>query len=588
MPAKRFAKLYGVHIQAVVVLTIMCSCHDSSLAADIHENVRAGNIQRVIEILEKYPGLVDERNYSGETPLHRAVLEKQTEIVMVLLKHGADTDLRVPEGETPLHVAVYDGEKNIVVMLLEHGADPNLQGVNDWTPLFYACALSTPGPWEEIAIKLLEHGADISIGDIFGRTVLHIISYAPPDSVQKARNIGKSLIEKGAEVNKQDIHGNTPLHNAAATGLIPVIELLLEEGADPSIWNRQGQTPLRYVCTSDMLEVPIGKVVDIFGEIMDTDKIFEAARHGETEKLRDLVSSDMELILRKDPAGWTPLHWAAWGGSPDAVRLLLENGADPNTLCEGFLRPIDLAACLGFTKVASILIEHGALYYAPFSDGWTPLHFAAHWGQEEIASFLIEHGGDVLARNNMCNTPLCQAARMQRVEVAKILIGAGANVDSEGMDYCRPLHWATHYNELELAKNLLEAGAEVNARCKRDGKSPLFVALRSIENVDIINLLLKHGANPNTVNKWGRRAFPMARSPEVIRLCIDAGADVNVGDKDGTTALHRAVQRENIESIKVLLDAGANARQERSDGKTPLDLALEAGNEEIIEILQKE
>ncbi len=565
---------------------------DGAPEADIHAMVRAGNVQKVIEVLEKHPELADKKNDLDETPLHRAVIEQQTEMLRVLLEHGADPDLRGgSEGQTPLHRAVSFGQRQMVTLLLQHGADPNIRDDFGAMPLLSIYEFETPEEWEEIVKKLLEHGADANMSDTFGRTFLHMIASAPPELVSIAKNIGKSLIESGAEINKDDYYGNTPLHHAAAYGTIPMIEFFLDQGSDPSVWNRHGRTPLRRALSAGYLEEPIDRVVDAFLAGMEGHEIFTAARHGETDVLREMLSRDEGLTSSKDPAGWTALHWAVWGGLPETVRLLLDSGADPNAVGAGHMRPIELAACRGHTDVARILLEHPSHYpldYEPGSDGWSALHFAAHWGQEEIAKLLVKHNADLYARDIWSNTPLYQAVRMGRVKTVKVLIEAGADIDVEGLGYQHPLHVAARGNDPKLVSVLIKAGAEVDAKSRYSGESPFFGALAyGRENANVVAVLLEHGADPNAVNKHGARAFTWVRSPEVVQLCIEAGADVNAGDQYGTTALHHAVRREDKDVIRVLLDAGADVEKKKADGKTPLDLALETGNDEIIKLLQE-
>jgi hypothetical protein len=99
----------------------------------------------------------------------------------------------------------------------------------------------------------------------------------------------------------------------------------------------------------------------------DIALFFEACEKGDLECLRRLVGADPNLVRLGNPAGryrnWTGLHSAAQKGHTDAVRFLLEHGADPNAREEG--------------------------------DNTYPLHWAAAGGHLETARALLNAGGDV-------------------------------------------------------------------------------------------------------------------------------------------------------------------------------------------------
>jgi ankyrin repeat protein len=91
--------------------------------------------------------------------------------------------------------------------------------------------------------------------------------------------------------------------------------------------------------------------------------IYEAAAFGRIDRLRRLLDDDPSAASSWSPDGFTPLHLAIFGGSEEAVRLLLECGADPNTLATGDIarvRPLGTAAFVGRPDLEKILLEAGA------------------------------------------------------------------------------------------------------------------------------------------------------------------------------------------------------------------------------------
>jgi ankyrin repeat protein len=89
----------------------------------------------------------------------------------------------------------------------------------------------------------------------------------------------------------------------------------------------------------------------------------EAAAFGRIDRLRELLDEDPARANEWSPDGFTALHLAIFGGSEEAVRLLLERGADPNTLATAKIarvRPLGTAAFVGRDDIAQILMDAGA------------------------------------------------------------------------------------------------------------------------------------------------------------------------------------------------------------------------------------
>ena len=111
------------------------------------------------------------------------------------------------------------------------------------------------------------------------------------------------------------------------------------------------------------------------------------------------------------------------------------------------------------------------------------------------------------------------------------------------------------------------------------GWSPLHCACYSYEdkNPEIVRLLLEKGGNVNTRTKKGETPLHMTvigkkSNPQIIKILIDRGADINVRDEMGETPMHKAIDSgAPLEIIKLLLANGANVNAENRKGNTPLD-----------------
>jgi len=77
-------------------------------------------------------------NDNNWTPLHRAALCGQVEVVQRLLNKGADMNAQSHDRNTPLHIASIAGKLEVVRLLLDHGADVDILGENNLTPLWMA------------------------------------------------------------------------------------------------------------------------------------------------------------------------------------------------------------------------------------------------------------------------------------------------------------------------------------------------------------------------------------------------------------------------------------------------------------------
>ena len=175
------------------------------------------------------------------------------------------------------------------------------------------------------------------------------------------------------------------------------------------------------------------KVKSVFKEgiMEDVNKLNVAAQQGNTDEVRELLSSCMVNVNSKDGKALTPLHHAVSRGRKDIAQILIEWGAEINMSRNGVKTPLHLAAKWGQPCVVQFLIQNGADVNSTQGGGCTPLHTAAINGHREIAELLIENGADVNATDSEGLTPLHWAAKMLRPrrEMAQLLIERGADVN---------------------------------------------------------------------------------------------------------------------------------------------------------------
>lgn len=182
------------------------------------------------------------------------------------------------------------------------------------------------------------------------------------------------------------------------------------------------------------------------------------------------------------------------------------------------------------------------------------------------------------------NFELSKAAYAGDIEKVKALLESGADVNSWsnlGSHSNTPLMYAVYGGYYEVAKILIEAGADVNT-AHDTTHTVLYHALESYQlRAEVIQLLLDAGVNMDyTPLTW---AIRYRVAPEIVAMLIEAGADVNERDENGTPALNTAVRFRRNQLIDIILRSGAeiNAADE-SSGRTALALAVEIKDIETV------
>jgi ankyrin repeat protein len=155
------------------------------------------------------------------------------------------------------------------------------------------------------------------------------------------------------------------------------------------------------------------------------------------------------------------------------------------------------------------------------------------------------------------------AAYNNHLEIADLLIAAGADVNMKDNSLQSAYLISTSDGYTELLTKTLNAGADVHCTDSYNGTGLIRTADRG--HVEIIRELLKTDIRVNHINRIGWTALLEAiilgdggkRHTEVVRLLVDAGADVNLPDKDGITPLAHAKHKKYFDIIKILENAGA-------------------------------
>jgi uncharacterized protein len=188
---------------------------------------------------------------------------------------------------------------------------------------------------------------------------------------------------------------------------------------------------------------------------------------------------------------------------------------------------------------------------------------AASAGDVRTVSRLLQEGASVHAADESGVTALLAASYRNHVEVARLLVRAGADVNRQDRTQQSAFLIATSDGYVDLLRLTIEAGADVHRTDSYNGTGLIRAADRG--HVEIIRQLLKTPIRIDHVNRLGWTALLEAiilgdggeRHTEVVRLLVDAGADVNLTDSSGVSPLAHARARGFTSIVSMLTAKGA-------------------------------
>jgi ankyrin repeat protein len=238
------------------------------------------------------------------------------------------------------------------------------------------------------------------------------------------------------------------------------------------------------------------------------EDVIEAARQGDTAKLRSILAKDPKKGNARPSKSHTALYCAAFGGHKETVELLIDNGADVDAKSNIGYTALHAAAGTDSKEVVELLLAKGADVNAKSDLGRTCLYLPVEKGYREMTEFLIANGAEVNAKDNHGWAPLHLAVSRDQMDISRLLIGNGATVDSRNENGYTSLHTAADKGHIEIADLLIANGADVRAKAIDDTTALHWSAKAGHE--DMTNLLIARGADINAQDGLGRTALSIA------------------------------------------------------------------------------
>ncbi|KAL6815059.1 ankyrin repeat-containing domain protein [Trichoderma sp. SZMC 28015] len=524
--------------------------------------------------------------------LHYAAYGGHLHIVQLFLGKGANMTTQYGRGKSAVHAALDGGHMHVLEFLISKGAD-----VNSQPPLF----AWIPYGDSQCLKYLLDHGMNMDVQDEQHGTALHS-AITSDNSVHFGL-----LLERGADINALNEMLGTPLQVACAelnrlyanqeeNQKFHYIKKLLDYGADPNICGGKYATALQAACSNTKFYqtgLPM-KVVQLLiehgADVNAQGGHWGSALHAAAASYLEENVGIMKLLLdngakvdQKGNSGETPLHVACHEGTLEAVRFLVDRGADVNAESGPFGTPILAAAARGDPSSYAILSfltdkganinyqggEYGSALQAHFHDSYA--------GDAGVFYFLLKHCADVNAKGGKYGTALiaaCGHSSPHVKECVRLLLDHGADVNAHSEEHGTALIAACQLGvhrlrDPQVVHLLLECGADVNAQ---DGKHATALSAACRWNFsEAVELLLNHGANIHLQDyaAWHSAIRGVATGRDfsssidggnavILELLLNRGMDINHEHAEYGTALHAMMTAERAglnwrKGISVLL-----------------------------------
>ena len=321
----------------------------------------------------------------------------------------------------------------------------------------------------------------------------------------------------------------------------------------------------------------------------------------DAEKAVELVLNDGLDINTPALCNRTPLLWASLSSSGEFIETLIDLGANVNAQrTDDKVTPLILSADWNNFMAVNLLLDHGADANIAAVDGYTPLHIAVGRGFFDITKLLIKNGSNVNLQNKEGRTPLVLAVANKHEQLIKLLIENKADVTIEYKE--------NSTDRIYLVRGTDKGRAAWHHVLVKKHLLGLFLKQTQGGSLDVADFgdVLRSGWGKDppegTTDKIlkecdfkfkeipGETVLHIAskenNEPEIIDLLVKSGANVNAQDAEGFTPLHLAAIHGNLKIVRKLVDLKADVNIITTDGKDAAELAHLNEELEIEEYLE--
>ena len=583
------------------------------------------NVEVIEFLLTEVHARSDIENKDHLTPLSLACALENMKIIELLVNHGASPKAISPHFGSVLHLSAKEGKVRATEKLLELGVPCDLRDNDSYTPLRDAVRCKRHGTVR----VLLNRGASIRAGTPPGKLpLLHVaarnndvemleillqhncdIYETPPDgstAFHHAASCGKSeaihfLCSQSALLNGRSVAGLTPLYTAVRQRNFDSAMEILVYDPDVNICSHKGHSPL-LICIEfngpvelvEQLVLHKAKIhypyeLDLMGKAMNLRSPIQlAVSKGQAENVKVLLQANPDFLQESLLSLHHLLLFSAIDSNSETLRVLLDNGVNPNALTNNESFSAIVKACFnGGTEMLKLLLDYGGDAGMPCGDmGITPLIVACEHDKIELVEILVTKVDVNQQLRSNGYAPLHKMASDGNPEIAVLLLNNGAIVDKESHDGLTPLHVAASAGNMDVIDILLRYKANINAQDSAK-TTPLIRAVQDRRR-DAAVKLIDAGANAEICAINGIHVLHFAAhldDVKTIELLAQKGIDLNTKDANGISPLHIATLKGNTSAVEALLSCGAIADIQNNDGFTPLHLAVNNDNVEIAELL---
>ena len=467
--------------------------------------------------------------FSGLNPLLSATRDSwhgRSEAVTMLLTNGAQTQVVDRDGNTPLHHAMRSTDAAVAALLLDAGADKEAVNKEGYTPLAIACQAAN---WR-VARYMLERKA--SVEPMLAVPVLIAASGAEDDE------IGIRLLHKHkAKIDVRDSHLRTPLMVAAQAGLVEVVAVLMELGAQINLQDDMGLTAYMHAAQNGE--------VDVINTLQKSNKLNRSLvdLQGKTAFDYAISIGSWNAVISMDPEYPVPEH--------------IQQAPEQNVPVSSLQHLQQALAAEDLTLASSLIQANANISRTDVAD---LVYVFSQLESRTALSWLMTQGGHLFSVDAIGVTVYQRLLETNQNQYATLyyFLANGQSISGAGslalyLESCL-LHDYSRRSDEQLALYLLQQGACPFSKARLEGAPPLSIAVRL---------------------GWQR----------LVKALLKCGVDANATDSAGQTALHHAAQFGRIAFVLELIRYGALPEKRAMNGQSAYGLALIQGDSTCITAL---